>query len=710
MRRIFIISFLLLLLNCFSTSAQNDSLKIDSLKQVLQTQKDDTNKVNTLNEFAIAFSQNSDDLKSRQTATEALALSEKINFKKGQAAAYSNIGNSYVFSADHNFSEALKNFNAALKIRIQIDDKRGISESYDGISGIYILQGNYSESLKNMYASLKILEEIKDKWAIGNTLQNIGATFLPLGNDSEALKNFTAALKIREEIGDKSGYAISSYCIADIDFDRGNYDEALKKDSAAFKMCEKLNDKQLLGAVYLRFGTFYEKQGDLNYASDNKVTSVQQFNEALNNYFKSLKIFQEVDNKIDIAKEYNQIGYIYIKLKNYVASEAYLKKGLLLAEIVSDKTSIRDSYLSLSILDSIHGDFQQAYQNHKLYITYRDSLNNEETSRKSESYKMQYELEKERAVAQAEELKKTAEAKRIRNLQYSAIVFFVLIAIFLYVNNRQKQKAKIKIEKAYSNLKSTQAQLIQSEKMASLGELTAGIAHEIQNPLNFVNNFSEVNTELIDELEEEAGKGNIEEVKVIAKDLRDNEQKILHHGKRADAIVKGMLQHSRVSTGHKEPVDINALADEYLRLSYHGMRAKDKNFNAEMKTDFDESIGKINVIPQDIGRVLLNLFNNAFYAVSEKKRIAGDRYEPTVSVCTKRIDNRVEIQIKDNGVGIPQKVVDKIFQPFFTTKPTGSGTGLGLSLSYDIIKAHGGDIRVETREGEGSEFIIQLPL
>jgi two-component system NtrC family sensor kinase len=272
--------------------------------------------------------------------------------------------------------------------------------------------------------------------------------------------------------------------------------------------------------------------------------------------------------------------------------------------------------------------------------------------------------------------------------------------------NRQTAELRSTLE----NLRSTQAQLIQSEKMASLGELTAGIAHEIQNPLNFVNNFSEVNTELIDELKQEADKGNLQEIKAIANNIRENEQKIVHHGKRADAIVKGMLQHSRSSSGVKEPTDINALADEYLRLAYHGLRAKDKSFNATMKTDFDESIGKINIIPQDIGRVLLNLITNAFYAVDEKKKQNPNGYEPTVSVSSKKVNGKVEIKVADNGNGIPQKVMGKIFQPFFTTKPTGQGTGLGLSLSYDIVKAHGGEIKVETKEEEGAQVIVELPL
>ena len=271
------------------------------------------------------------------------------------------------------------------------------------------------------------------------------------------------------------------------------------------------------------------------------------------------------------------------------------------------------------------------------------------------------------------------------------------------------------LQKSLEELKATQAQLIQSEKMASLGELTAGIAHEIQNPLNFVNNFSEVSTELVDEMNEEITKGNLEDAKEIANDLKQNLEKINHHGKRAGDIVKGMLQHSRTSTGQKELTDINALADEYLRLAYHGLRAKDKSFNVATKTDYDDSVGLIKVIPQDIGRVILNLITNAFYAVNERKKAPSppegeNMYEPIVSISTKKTGNSIEISVKDNGTGIPKKILDKIFQPFFTTKPTGSGTGLGLSLSYDIVKTHGGEIKVETTENVGTAFSIVLPM
>jgi signal transduction histidine kinase len=299
-----------------------------------------------------------------------------------------------------------------------------------------------------------------------------------------------------------------------------------------------------------------------------------------------------------------------------------------------------------------------------------------------------------------------------------ALVFFLVLAIVQWRNNKQKKEAnrllqqqKEKVEITLAELKGTQNQLIQSEKMASLGELTAGIAHEIQNPLNFVNNFSEVNIDLLKELNLEAEKGNDEEVRTIAKDISSNSEKINHHGKRAASIVKGMLQHSRGGSGQKELTDINVLADEYLRLAYHGLRAKDKSFNAITRTDFDNNAGSIDINPQDIGRVILNLINNAFYAVSAKAlAMPGGEFTPTISVATKRSGNKIEIRVTDNGAGIPQKIKEKIFQPFFTTKPTGQGTGLGLSLSYDIIKAHGGELKVETREGEGSTFIIQLPI
>ncbi len=317
----------------------------------------------------------------------------------------------------------------------------------------------------------------------------------------------------------------------------------------------------------------------------------------------------------------------------------------------------------------------------------------------------------EKAVKEADKALEIANFKldRTEKVKRTTAILLEETIQELELKRKAVEESKDALQKSLEELKAAQAQLIQSEKMASLGELTAGIAHEIQNPLNFVNNFSDVSAELVDEMNEELKNGNIEEARMIAEDLKQNLGKINHHGKRAGDIVKGMLQHSRTSSGQKELTDINALADEYLRLAYHGLRAKDKTFNAATKTDYDDNVGLIKIIPQDIGRVVLNLITNAFYAVNERKKQQQEGYEPVVSISTKKQKDSIEIIVKDNGTGITPKVLDKIFQPFFTTKPTGQGTGLGLSLSYDIVKAHGGELKVGTKEGEGSVFIIQIP-
>ena len=351
--------------------------------------------------------------------------------------------------------------------------------------------------------------------------------------------------------------------------------------------------------------------------------------------------------------------------------------------------------------------------------------------KKSKNPPLQHKLK----ILQEIETKRIAYQNRVKMYSLLAVLGGVLLLAFiLYRNNQQKQRAnallqaqkeeinsqKTQLQSSLETLKSTQAQLIQSEKLASLGELTAGIAHEIQNPLNFVNNFSELSVELAQELKEEVEKPESDKALIIdlANDLASNQQKITHHGQRAAAIVKGMLEHSRVSTGVKEPTDLNALAEEYLRLAYHGLSAKDNSLNAMLETHFDPSIPRIEVIPQDIGRVLLNLVNNAFYAVAERSRSTVNEmakqgqkgYSPTVTVSTKKLENAIEITVQDNGNGVPDAIRDKIFQPFFTTKPTGQGTGLGLSLAYDIVtKGHGGTLQVVSTLEFGSEFIIQLP-
>ncbi|HYM94135.1 MAG TPA: ATP-binding protein, partial [Chitinophagaceae bacterium] len=400
----------------------------------------------------------------------------------------------------------------------------------------------------------------------------------------------------------------------------------------------------------------------------------------------------------------------YGRLNNKDSSLFYAKKALAAARITGLPESLLQAYRSLSNANQKNNYTDSAYKYEHLAYLLNDSLKNARINILTEYQKFSF---NEQLRLKKLDKEKTAYANNLKMIGLIVVLGgILLVALILYRNNRQKQKANKFLESTLTNLKSTQSQLIQSEKMASLGELTAGIAHEIQNPLNFVNNFSEVNSELIAEMKQEIDKGNLQEVKSIADSIDENEQKINSHGKRADAIVKGMLQHSRSSTGQKEPTDINALCDEYLRLSYHGIRAKDKSFNATMKTDFDESIGNINIIPQDFGRVVLNLINNAFYAASQPSKGGLSNSDsnkiPTVRVSTKKDGNKILISVRYNGEGIPDSIKEKIFQPFFTTKPTGQGTGLGLSLSYDIVKAHGGELKVETKEGEGSEFIIQF--
>jgi two-component system, NtrC family, sensor kinase len=435
---------------------------------------------------------------------------------------------------------------------------------------------------------------------------------------------------------------------------------------------------------------------------------------------------------IDACKkndDHQLVDYIYYQYALVLQKTNQLRAAIVQAKLaINAATKINDTYFLVPISKMISeiyeklGEKDSTLNYLKLNTGYYAQLASARNVSDIETLEFSDQLHAQEAVAQ-NRLSEEKDKNRSRQFVFAVgLLILVSVSLMMWRSSAIRKKAfvvlsqqkmqieiqKSKTELTLAELKATQTQLIQSEKMASLGELTAGIAHEIQNPLNFVNNFAEVNAELIDEMEEAMKQGNAEEARTVARDIKENNAKITNHGKRADAIVKGMLQHSRSTTGQKELADINALADEYLRLAYHGLRAKDNSYNATMNTDFDNSIGKINIIPPDIGRVLLNLYNNAFYAVSEKRKSAEAGYEPAVSVSTKKINGKVEIRVKDNGNGIPQKVVDKIFQPFFTTKPTGQGTGLGLSLSYDIIKAHGGGIGVNTKEGEFTEFLVQL--
>ncbi|MEO7801388.1 MAG: ATP-binding protein, partial [Ginsengibacter sp.] len=479
-------------------------------------------------------------------------------------------------------------------------------------------------------------------------------------------------------------------------------DSALVFTQRAYELDSTDNGKLTLGYTPYVLGNIYYKKG--------------YYPSAINYYRVAITISKQQNVKKDLMDAYNGISKTFIKTSQVDSAIFYSKLTLLEGKSTAYPLGMLNAYTALSGIYKSQHNTDSSVKYNELTAFIKDSIFNKERVTQFQNLSFSEQLRKQDIDAAQKQYQNKIKIYAL----LGGLAVLLLLAGILWRNNQNKQKAnallqkqkqeittqKLLAEQSLQELKTTQAQLVQREKMASLGELTAGIAHEIQNPLNFVNNFSEVNKELLGELKVEIEKGNYEDAKEIAQNVIDNQEKINHHGKRADAIVKGMLQHSQSSKGQKQLTDLNALADEYLRLSYHGFRAKDKMFNCDIQTNIDQSIGKINIIPQDIGRVLLNLYNNAFYAVSEKKKLAAKGYQPTVSVSTNKLDSSIEIKVEDNGNGISQHIVDKIFQPFFTTKPTGQGTGLGLSLSYDIIKAHGGEIKAVSKEGEGSLFII----
>lgn len=734
-------------LSLFPSIAYTQNSTIDSLRSMLRVDKEDTVKVLHLNKLAREILYSNTD-SAALLSTQALHIAEKQDWKKGIAASYFLLGATRYLKGD--YSSALEHENKALSFYQQLKDKSGEAKAfrlfgliyaeqgeyplaleyhlrslelnkelgdkrstgvdYGNIGTVYTYQGDFSKALDYLFSALKTAEELGDKETISNFLNNIGRVYNDQANYTKALDFFFKALKINEQTGDKYRTAFNLGNIGLVYSGLHDYDKALEYYSKALKIAEDIGDKSSTSRHLGNIGGLYYIQGN--------------YNKALSYYIRASKISQELGDKFIFSSWEGSIGRTYIKMGKFKEAEIMLKKSIALADSIGADESMRQFEEALSQLYDTTGRYALALVHYKKAMILEDSIFNKEKNVEITRKEMQYEFDKKEAIAKAEQDKREAEAKRIKNQQYFVIAFLgiivlasIIIALIQFRNNKQKQKANLllqeknqKIEHTLAELKSTQTQLIQSEKMASLGELTVGIAHEIQNPLNFVNNFSEVNRELLIEMKNEIDKGNLEEVKSLADGVMDNQEKINHHGKRADAIVKGMLQHSRVSSGAKEPTDINALCDEYLRLAYHGLRAKDKSFNAITKTEFDGTIGKIHLMPQEVGRAILNLINNALYAVDEKRKTTSDGYEPTVIVSTRKERGKIEAKVKDNGNGIPQKVRHKIFQPFFTTKPTGQGTGLGLSLAYDIIKAHGGEIKVETREGEGSEFIVELPI
>src|SRR5688572_32527068 len=610
---------------------------------------------------------------------KALPIAVKLNLRFDQVSILAGMG--IVLMQQDKFSKSLEFYLKALHIARD----PSVEKTIWGLSPGKSPKHERMKAIARTYDLIGLLNAYTGNWE---------------DNINNQLKNYREAEKYAKAAGDKGIIATLNFHMGIAYMNAGKFDSALLLIEKAQSVFSTLKDPQM-GRTMLYQGDTYKRLGN--------------FDLAARTVLQGMALLNETNDYVHRGQGYILLSSVYAGLKKTDSAFYYAKESVEIFEKRKDPIGKIDAYNLLASYFDHLGRTDSATVYLKLAKSLSDSLGKEE---RKNLLAFQDVVVDEQAKLEKLEKEKTETREKMRiYLLMSGIVVFIVIVFLLYRNNQHRKKTNEtlrqrneKIENALHQLRSTQTQLIQSEKMASLGELTAGIAHEIQNPLNFVNNFSEVNSELIAEMKEELEKGNLDHVKSIAVSIDENEQKIIVHGKRADAIVKNMLQHSRSSSGVKEPTYINALCNEYLRLAYHGFRVKDKSFNTTMKTDFDESIGTVNIIPQDMGRVVLNLINNAFYAVDDKKKHHQNGYEPTVSVSTKKNNGRVEISVSDNGNGIPQKMLDKIFQPFFTTKPTGQGTGLGLSLSYDIVKAHGGEIKVETKEGEGSEFIVQLSI
>ena len=739
----------LIILSLFFLGALNISLaqtkKIDSLNNLISKAKSDTARINLLvKKIRLVRNENIDSslLLNKEVLTEA----QKIGYYKGEVDLRNNLVTSYCFKGDYKNAE--ENLHFLRDFIKGTPDSSDFSDYLANYGMMYGMQSKYDTSIQYYEKAIGINERNKNTTALASNYSNIAIGFQQLANFPQALFYQQKSLKLAEQLKNEINQA---YTLVNL----GNT-YSLIRDSAraeqAFKLSIKLaeanhlRDVELyaytnLSSLYIKqdrwsFGyefamkaaTLANKTGDqgTEAASLAKAATclayTKKFPEAISLGQRAILIADSSAQPLNIYQGYSSMGNILRLQKSYPeAVTNYEKAFTALKDADAYDSDIGAAYKELSECYEETGNLTKALASFKKYSLIEDSVRSKDNIQKATELNMNYEFEKKEALSDALQAKKNAETKTKQLLLLGGLLLALILAVAALFAYRNKQRANRKleiqkgeIESTLSQLKTTQTQLIQSEKMASLGELTAGIAHEIQNPLNFVKNFSEVSTELVDDMEEELRTGKKETAIIIAENLRANLEKITHHSLRADGIVKGMLQHSRTSTGLKESTNINSLADEYLRLSYHGLRAKDKSFNASLKTDFDERLsspsGKIKLVTQDIGRVLLNLFTNAFYAVADKKRMHPEGYEPLVSVTTKKEFDKVIIRVRDNGNGIPVDIVEKIFQPFFTTKPTGQGTGLGLSLSYDIIKTHNGEIKVETQEGEGTEFIITLPI
>ena len=656
-------------------SQDADSRAIDSLENKLAASSNDTMRLVLLGQIAEKYSEINYD-SSFFYAEKVIPITRKLRFKLDEAAALRlmvyaqiNLGN---------FPRALQYLLPAIEMMSDpATERRLIPSTYPGMDEFM----NRSTPARSQRLT-----------QLSRLYQNAGILYTNSLNFKKALHYYTMSLPFAEESGQLNLVSITYNTLGRAYLDSKNIDSALYCLQTAYDDAVKSGYNRYVGSILLNTGRVYTGKKQLN-------TAVIFFRQAIEESI-------EHDYPRGVASGNLYLAEIFEKTGQADSSLFYMRRALPIAHYIKAPNLLLRSYRAFARYYQSAGNNDSLVKYQSLIINLNDSVFNAKQVQQFQNIDFD-------AVQRQQQIESAKTAYKNKMTQYAllaGLAVFLLIAFILYRNNRQKQKANKILETTLTNLKTTQAQLVQSEKMASLGELTAGIAHEIQNPLNFVNNFSDVNSELVEEAKRELTNGNTEEVKTILSTIKENEEKIIHHGKRADAIVKGMLQHSHSNAGKKELSDINALADEYLRLSYHGLRVKDNTFKPTLETVFDNSIGRMDIVPQEIGRVIVNLLNNAFYAVSEKQKQNPNGYQPAVILSTAKHNGKVEIKVKDNGNGIQQKVVDKIFQPFFTTKPTGQGTGLGLSLAYDIVKSHGGEIKVETKEGEGSEFVIQLPV
>ena len=659
---------------------------IDTFHQQISTVQNDTSKLVLTRMVTRLYSEINSDSAYRY-AKITLGQAQKLKLRLVEASALREIGYALMNMGD--YPRSLQVLLSALAIAQDPKSEQGA------------ITGNYpgDDPLSNHTAT----PHAQRLAELGFIHQITGVLYGNMFNNEKAMDYHREAVRLAVESGNIPLQSVINMTMARTYLNLKKADSALLIEQKAYDQAMQSGYKRYLGSVLLNLGRIYA-------AMDKKQLAVS--------YYKQATVAGAYQNYYlrGVVASNLLLGEYYLENGNKDSSIYYTRNALTDAAEMIAPELLQRCYMAIAKYYKLINDNDSTVKYQGLIIDMNDKLI---TTKKVQQFQ-NIEFDEQQRQAQIESAKTAYRQKMGTYALLAGLAIFSLIAFILWRSSSQRKLANIQLSRqkkdleiALDTLRTTQNQLIQSEKMASLGELTAGIAHEIQNPLNFVNNFSEVNQELLDELKNEKSKPlnerNEQQELELLKNIAQNLEKIDYHGKRADAIVKGMLQHSRTSTEQKEPTDINALCDEYLRLAYHGLRAKDKSLNAEIKTDFDTSMGRINIIPQEIGRVLLNLINNAFYAVNERKKQNEPGYEPTVSVGTTRTNGRAEIRINDNGAGVPQKIVDKIFNPFFTTKPTGEGTGLGLSLAYDIVKAHGGEINVQTKEGEGSLFIVSIP-